>query len=162
MTTKTTTTATFITDSSNNNYLAYNRIIKTTTTMMIIILIIVIIITKTTLHSLSLSPFFQAVGPIGGRWCPSSGLIPRLRGTSPVKPESSSLPHDSPNAGQSLSHSDSQLLPHDSPNAGQSTVGPNQINLRHQKFNFPRANGRASGPVLTSRFLFVPDHSGVA
>ena len=22
-----------------------------------------------------------------------------------------------------------------------------------------RANGRASGPVLTSRFLFVPDHS---
>ena len=24
-----------------------------------------------------------------------------------------------------------------------------------------RANGRASGPVLTSRFLFVPDHSGV-
>ena len=23
-----------------------------------------------------------------------------------------------------------------------------------------RANGRASGPVLTSRFLFVPDHSG--
>ena len=24
------------------------------------------------------------------------------------------------------------------------------------------ANGRASGPVLTSRFLFVPDHSGTA
>ena len=22
-----------------------------------------------------------------------------------------------------------------------------------------RANGRASGPVLTSRFLFIPDHS---
>ena len=25
-----------------------------------------------------------------------------------------------------------------------------------------RANGRASGPVLTSRFLFVPDHSAAA
>ena len=25
-----------------------------------------------------------------------------------------------------------------------------------------RANGRASGPVLMSRFLFVPDHSGKA
>ena len=25
-----------------------------------------------------------------------------------------------------------------------------------------RANGQASGPVLTSLFLFVPDHSGVA
>ena len=25
-----------------------------------------------------------------------------------------------------------------------------------------RANGRASGPVLTSLFLFVPDHRGLA
>ena len=47
-----------------------------------------------------------------------------------------------------------------------STMGQNQVILRHQKFTFPRvsgaserANGRASGPVLTSRFLFVPDHS---
>ena len=46
--------------------------------------------------------------------------------------------------------------------------GTNQVILRHQKFTFSRvsgaserANGRASGPVLTSRFLFVPDHSAV-
>ena len=30
--------------------------------------------------------------------------------------------------------------------------------MRHQKFTFPRA----SGPVLTSLFLFVPDHSALA
>ena len=41
----------------------------------------------------------------------------------------------------------------------QRTIGQNQVILRHQKYTFPRANGRASGPVLTSRFLFVPDHS---
>ena len=47
-------------------------------------------------------------------------------------------------------------------------MGQNQVILRHQKFTFPRvsgaserANGRASGPVLTSLFLFVPDHSDV-
>ena len=39
-------------------------------------------------------------------------------------------------------------------------MGQNQVILRHQKFTFPRANGRASGPVLTSLFLFNPDHSG--
>ena len=40
-------------------------------------------------------------------------------------------------------------------------MGQNQVILRHPKFTFPRANGRASGPVLTSRFLFVPDHNAV-
>ena len=45
-------------------------------------------------------------------------------------------------------------------------MGQNQVILRHQNFTFPRlsgaserANGRASGPVLTPLFLFVPDHS---
>ena len=38
-------------------------------------------------------------------------------------------------------------------------MGQNQVILKHQKFTFPPANGRASGPVLTSLFLFVPDHS---
>ena len=41
----------------------------------------------------------------------------------------------------------------------QRTMGQNQVILRHEKLTFPRANGRASGPVLTSLFLFVPDHS---
>ena len=40
------------------------------------------------------------------------------------------------------------------------TMGQNQVILRHQKSTFPRANGRASGPVLTSLFLVDPDHSG--
>ena len=46
------------------------------------------------------------------------------------------------------------------------TMRQNQVILRRQKFTFPRgsgaserANGRASGPVLTPLFLFVPDHS---
>ena len=55
------------------------------------------------------------------------------------------------------------------------TMGQNQVILRHQKITFPsardwakwvsgaskRANGRASGPVLTSLFLFVLDHSAL-
>ena len=42
-------------------------------------------------------------------------------------------------------------------------MGQNQVILRHQKFTFPRAsgraNGRASGPVLQSVFLTVFDYS---
>ena len=51
----------------------------------------------------------------------------------------------------------------------QRTMGQNQVILRHGIIHFPtsegvskvseRASGRASGPVLTSQFLFVPDHS---
>ena len=47
-------------------------------------------------------------------------------------------------------------------------MGQNRVILRRQKFTFPRvsgaserANGRASSPVLTSRLLFVPDHSAL-
>ena len=42
-------------------------------------------------------------------------------------------------------------------------MGQKQVILRHRKFRVSgaseRANGRASGPLLTSLFLFVPDHS---
>ena len=41
-------------------------------------------------------------------------------------------------------------------------MGQSQVTLRHQKFTVPRArgraNGRASGPVLTSEFLAVLSH----
>ena len=36
-----------------------------------------------------------------------------------------------------------------------------QMNERYEQTS-KRANGRASGPELTSRFLFVPDHSAEA
>ena len=52
---------------------------------------------------------------------------------------------------------------------GQAIMGQNQVILRHQKFTFPRVsgatervNGRVSGPVLTSRFISVLNHSGMA
>ena len=52
----------------------------------------------------------------------------------------------------------------------QCTMGQNQVILRHQKFAFPRekvskvserANGRATGSLLTSLFLFFQDHSAM-
>ena len=52
--------------------------------------------------------------------------------------------------------------------AHHSTMGQNQVILRRQKFTFPRvsgaserANGRASGLVLMSRFMAVLDHSAL-
>ena len=60
-----------------------------------------------------------------------------------------------------------EVVPLQSAAAGRRTMGQNQVILRHQIIHFStsegeseRANGRASGSVLTSLFLFVPDHSG--